>query len=71
VGKNITPQSAGLALNGTEGGRPARQLSEEVRTRQLMTGAAVHDPERHFATVICRIAKGSFEHLVDAARPLS
>ena len=27
VGQDITPQSAGLALNGTDGGRPARQLS--------------------------------------------
>jgi len=43
---NITLQSASLALNGTDGGRPARQLSQEVRTRQLMTGAAVHDPKR-------------------------
>jgi hypothetical protein len=24
-----------------------------------MAGAAVDDPQRHFATVICRIAKGS------------
>jgi hypothetical protein len=29
-----------------------------------MLGEAVHDPERHFATVICRIAKGSLYHLV-------
>ena len=28
------------------------------------------DPQRHFATVNCRIAKGSFDHLVGArARP--
>jgi hypothetical protein len=40
----ITHQSAGLALNGTDGGRPARQLSEEVRTCQPLTGAAVDDP---------------------------
>ena len=33
------------ALDGTDGGRPARQLSEEVRTRQLAT-VAVRDPRR-------------------------
>jgi hypothetical protein len=29
-----------------------------------MIGAAVNDPQRHFATVNCRIAKGLFNHLV-------
>jgi hypothetical protein len=27
-------------------------------------GAAVDDPQRHFATINCRIAKGLFNHLV-------
>jgi hypothetical protein len=27
LGKTTMPQSEGLALNGTDGGRPARQLS--------------------------------------------
>ena len=32
--------------------------------RGSMVAAAVDDPTRHFATLNCRIAKGSFDHLV-------
>jgi hypothetical protein len=31
-----------------------------------MIGAAVHDPQRQFATDNCRIAKRSLDHLVGA-----
>jgi hypothetical protein len=31
-----------------------------------MIGAAVFDPQRHFAIVNCGIAKGSLDHLVGA-----
>jgi hypothetical protein len=33
-----------------------------------MIGAAVHDPERYFATVIYRTAKGSLDHGIAVAR---
>jgi hypothetical protein len=32
-----------------------------------MIGAAVHDPQCHFAAVNCRAAKGLFDHLVGTA----
>jgi hypothetical protein len=32
--------------------------------RQLITGEAVFDPSRHFATAKCRTAKGLLDHLV-------
>jgi hypothetical protein len=49
----ITHQSAGLALNGPEGSRQARPLSEVFLPRPSPAGAAVHDPFRHFAATIC------------------
>jgi hypothetical protein len=36
-----------------------------------MIGAAVHDPQRHFATANYRIAKGLFDHLVGAGEQAS
>jgi hypothetical protein len=53
IGKNITRKSAGLALRGR---RLARQVLGEGRSRQPMIGAAVHDPDRHFANFSCSIA---------------
>jgi hypothetical protein len=53
-----------LTRNGHYGQAPSRQLSGEDRPRQPLPGAAVVDPQRHFATIFCRIAKGLFDHLV-------
>jgi hypothetical protein len=53
-----------MARKSPGNGLQARQLSREVRTRQLITGAAVHDPNRRFATLDYRTAKGLFDHLV-------
>ena len=43
---------------------PGRRLLGQDRSRQLMIGAAVYDPERHFATANYRNAKGLLDHLV-------
>ncbi len=43
---------------------------EVKRSRQPMTGAAEFDPQRHFATVNYRIAKGSFASVLGAPRKL-
>jgi hypothetical protein len=59
-----SPKCRLLALNGHNSGGPARQLSKENRPRQPFTGAADFDPQRHFANVKWRSAKGLFDHLV-------
>lgn len=41
-------------------------LLEVKLPRQSVTGAAVVDPNRRFARVICRTAKGLADHLVGA-----
>jgi hypothetical protein len=46
----------------------ARQLSGEDLPLQPRTGAAVPDPQRHFATVNYRIAKGLFDNLVGGGK---
>jgi hypothetical protein len=43
---------------------PARPFSGALLPRQPVTAGAVHDLKRTFATVDCRIAKGSFDHFV-------
>jgi hypothetical protein len=53
-----------MALNCLHGERSTRQLLGDDLPRPPFTGAAVHDPQRHFAPVNCRTAKGSFDHLV-------
>jgi hypothetical protein len=55
----------------------ARRVSKRLLTpcpvlgvflpRQPVTGAAVPDPKRHFATVDCRNAKGSFDYVIVVA----
>jgi hypothetical protein len=44
-------------------------LSGDERTSGQRAQNDAIDPSRHFATINCRIAKGSFDHLVDAAGP--
>ena len=56
-----------LAHPGRHTHASGRLLSGEDRSRPPLVGAAVHDPERHFATVNYRTAKGLFDHLVSAA----
>ena len=56
-----------MALNGRLAHAPRRQLSGEKRSRQSVTGAAESDPNRRFATLKCRSAKGLFDDLVSAA----
>ena len=46
--------------------RVACPLSGVFLPRPFIAGEAVDDPERHFANAGCRIAKGSFDHLVGA-----
>ena len=43
-----------------------RSLLGEERTWRRHRKLVVRDPERHFATANCRIAKGSFDHLIGA-----
>jgi hypothetical protein len=64
VGKNITPQSVGLAHRVTQRDAAIWSLSGVKRTSRGDHKLVVRDPKRHFETVNCRIAKGSFDHLV-------
>jgi len=53
-----------MALSRHVGPRQPRQLSGVKRTPQISAAAAANDPERRFATVNCRGAKGLLDHLV-------
>jgi hypothetical protein len=59
-----------MAHSGHRTHGSGRQLSGEDRSRQLMAGAAVRDPSRHFTAVNYRIAKGSFDHLISLQQEL-
>src|SRR5580700_2262367 len=47
---------------------PVRSLSGAKRTWRGRRQSVAPDPKRHFTTVIYRIAKGSFDHIVGAGK---
>jgi hypothetical protein len=49
-----------MARNGRADWSRQRPLSGVLRPRLRCDVAAVHDPMRHFVTVVYRIARGSF-----------
>jgi hypothetical protein len=53
-----------MALNRRARHDQTRPVLGEVRSRQPMIGAAVHDPKRRFADTDYRTARGLFNHLV-------